>query len=496
MFASDSTMYPFVGLSLALVGTILIKAFFHKDNNLPNHRKKSIHHDDKLRARYSGGRTIFLLLALSSVTLWGGWQLWSILEDHYTSFKPFYILFGSLFVVQLIIAATQKAFELRRTHDLSAKYNTAVIIPVYNESENSLRECLQSLLDQTILPHEIHVVDDGSNHHYSKTKTWFLKKSKKLGIDASWEKQENAGKRHAHNCAISSIKRNDNSTIIITVDSDGVLDPHAIEEGLKPFVDIRVQSVAGVVLAKNAQTNLLSRITDLIFVSAQQLVDRSAMSQFGSVLVNSGGLAFYRYTTVRKAIENGYTTEQFFGRNIDFSDDSYLTLFALLDGKAVQQPSAIVFADMPVSFSHHLRQQLRWNRGSFIRSWWRLRHLTINSFGWVRQVVGLGIFFSMTIILIQLLVVMPLTQGVYPPAELLVVPLVFGLLQYSRYFSIRRSDMSIASQIGTYLLTPIAVVWSAIFLRFVRLYSFVTCLNTGWGTRQKVEILHHSDQQA
>ena len=470
MFAGDSIIYPIGGLAFVVVSAALIKLFFQKDNELPNHRIKKINRDGKLRANYASGRTAFLLIALIAVSLWGGWQIWSIVTDHYSSFKPFYILFGSLFTIQLILAATQKTFELRRDYDLSAKYNTAVIVPVYNESENSLRECLQSMFDQTVLPHEVHVVDDGSTQQYTKTKNWFLKEAKKVGIDASWEKQDNNGKRHAHSSALSSVKRDNDSTIIITVDSDGVLDPHAIEEGLKPFVDVRVQSVAGVVIAKNAQTNLLSRITDLIFVSAQQLVDRSAMSQFGSVLVNSGGLAFYRHSIVRKALANGYTEEEFFGREISFSDDSYLTLFALLDGKAVQQPSAIVFADMPVSFSHHLRQQLRWNRGSFIRSWWRLRHLAVNSFGWIRQVIGLGIFFSMTIILIQLLIIMPLVHRVYPPLEFLIVPLVFGLLQYSRYFSIRRSDMSTSSQVFTYLLTPLAVIWSSIFLRFVRLY--------------------------
>lgn len=168
----------------------------------------------------------------------------------------------------------------------------------------------------------------------------------------------NLGKRHTHDNAFNSIKTTAN-VIVVTVDSDGILDPRAIEEGLKPFIDPRVKSVAGIVIASNAQRNLLSRITDMIFVSGQQLIDRAVMSQFGNVLVNSGGLAFYRSSVIKVAKKHGYTTETFFGRPISFSDDSYLTLFSLLQGRAVQQQSSIVFADMPISLSHHIRQPLR-----------------------------------------------------------------------------------------------------------------------------------------
>ncbi|MFC2285945.1 MAG: hypothetical protein ACFNLH_10860, partial [Corynebacterium matruchotii] len=49
------------------------------------------------------------------------------------------------------------------------------------------------------------------------------------------------------------------------------------------------------------------------------------------------------------------------------------SLFALLHGRTVQQPSAFAFAWMPDRWSHHYRQQERWFRGSFIRGLWRIR---------------------------------------------------------------------------------------------------------------------------
>jgi hyaluronan synthase len=492
MFDADSGIYALIGILVVVVGSALIKIRFHKDKSITNYRHKKLEKDGPLQASFHNGRSVFLLLALVAALAWTTWQVWSISMGYAPELKIFYIIFGSLFIAQLLLASTARPFREKTVLDVNHRFKTAIIVPVYNESEGSLRDGLESFFYQTVLPDEIHIVDDGSKHTYARTKKWFLATAEKAGIVASWTRQVNTGKRHAHVKAIDNLKNREN-TIIITIDSDGVLDTHAIEEGLKPFHDPAVKSVAGIIIARNAQQNLLARITDLIFVSAQQLIDRAAMSQLGNVLVNSGGLAFYRWGVVKQAIDHGYTEELFFGRSIRFSDDSYLTLFALLGGKAVQQPSSIVFADMPVKFSHHYRQQLRWSRGSFIRSWWRLRHLTVSSPAYLRQIMGWTVFLSMTVVLIQLLIVIPLTRHIYPPVELLLIPLIFGYLQGSRYFTIRRSDMSLKSQSLTFLMAPLAVLWSAVVLRLIRWYAIMTCFETGWGTRQNIEITRNSD---
>lgn len=182
--------------------------------------------------------------------------------------------------------------------------------------------------------------------------------------------------------------------------------------------------------------------------------------------------------------------------NVLFSDDSYLTLFALLAGRTVQQPSAIVFADMPINLSHHVRQQLRWGRGSFIRSWWRLRFLPVGSVGYLRQLLGWMLFVSIIAVIAVLFVANPLTGKGFPPLATLLIPFAFGLLQASQYFRIKRSDMPARSQLLTFLLSPLATTWSALVLRGIRLYAILTCYKTGWGTRSQIEILQASDTPA
>jgi hyaluronan synthase len=491
---TELLIYPLLGIALAIVGAATIKLCFHRNKAVVNDLNNT--NKDRLTATYIRGRSVFLVLILITFLAWIAWQFSSIYRGYAPELRPLYIVFGLVALTQFLIAATIRPHRIKTSIETNDLFKTAIIVPVYNESEYSLRQGLESFFQQTHLPNEIHVVDDGSRHHYTKTQKWLRTEAKKYNVVSSWERLEtNKGKRHAHSKAIESITHKENM-IIITVDSDGILDSAAIDEGLKPFHDPQIKSVAGVVIAKNAQVNLLSRITDLIFVSNQQLIDRAAMSHFGNVLVNSGGLAFYRSDIVHQALEQGYTRELFFGRPVSFSDDSFLTLFALLQGKTVQQPSAIVFADMPIKLGHHFRQQIRWGRGSFIRSWWRLRHLPINSVGYIRQLLGWILFLALTITLIELLLVIPITQKVLPPIELVIIPIIFSYIQASRYFVIKRSDMSRLSQTFTYLLAPVAIVWSMIVLRIIRLYAIVTCLRTGWGTRRQVEILHPTDDHA
>src|SRR5690606_13830643 len=134
---------------------------------------------------------------------------------------------------------------------------------------------------------------------------------------------------------------------------------------LKPLAREDVQAVAGVVLAVNNRTTLLARFTDLWFVTSQ-LVDRSSLSAVGSVLVNSGPLAFYRAATVRRYLDT-YLTEGVAGRAGRWSDDSMLGLCAKRGGRPVQHPTSFVFTAMPERVGNHFRQHPRWIRGSTIR---------------------------------------------------------------------------------------------------------------------------------
>ncbi|MEU0584564.1 glycosyltransferase [Streptomyces sp. NPDC006132] len=358
--------------------------------------------------------------------------------------------------------------------------HVAVLLPVYNEDDGYLRLGLQSLLQQSRRPDSVHVVDDGSTTgDYAEVRAWWMRQARQAGIATTWQRTPNGGKRHAQAAGVGASPQAD---VYITVDSDSCLAPNAIEEILKPLARPRVQSVAGIVLATNHRTNLLTRITDLWFTTGQ-LTDRSALSAMGAVLVNSGPLAAYRAPVVRDNLDS-YLNETFMGRPVGFSDDSLLTLYALLRGRTVQQPSAVVFTALPEQASHFTRMYMRWMRGSTIRSIWRMRYLPLTGWAyWAHLLRWFQVALS-TAVLGWLLIIEPLRYGNTPPASFLVVPFLIGWAQALRYLGVIRSDERMRQRAVTWLLMPLAVIGAWTVLRVMRWYGAATCARTGWGTRQ------------
>lgn len=417
----------------------------------------------------------------------------------------------------LLLALQTVQYHVERAHRPTPRarrqldaLHVAVLLPVYNEDEGYLRLALQSMISQTRRPDSVHLVDDGStSSDYAEIRAWWEPAAHAAGIGTTWQRTANSGKRHAQ---AAGVRVSPGADIYITVDSDSCLDPRAVEEVLLPFARQRVQSVAGIVLATNhrgperpqfrrrrngkqqplrrrarqlaawRRAQLLCRVTDLWFVTGQ-LTDRSALSAMGSVLVNSGPLAAYRAAVVQDNLD-GYLSERFMGRPVMFSDDSLLTLYALLRGQAVQQPSAIVFTALPEKGGHFLRMYLRWMRGSTIRSIWRMRYLPVTRYAyWAHLLRWFQVALS-TAVLAWLLLVEPLRYGHTPPGSFLVVPFLIGWAQALRYLGVIRSDERIRSRCVTWLLMPLAVVAAWTVLRAMRWYGIATCARTGWGTRQ------------
>lgn len=403
----------------------------------------------------------------------------------------------------LFIAAQTILFLLERPRRLTArvhrqldKMHVAVLIPAFNEDDAYLRLGLESLLKQTRKPDSVHVVDDGSTDTtYDTVRGWWERAARAAGIRTTWQRVPNGGKRHAQ---AHGVRNSPEADVYVTVDSDSCLDKKALQQLLLPLANPKIMSSAGVVMATNNRGpqkptgrkallawplyKMMCRVTDLWLVTSQ-LVDRSSLSTIGAVMVNSGPLAAYRAEIVRDNLD-GYLSETFAGRPVNLSDDSLLTLYSLMRGKTVQQPTAFAFSAMPERYGHLQRMYLRWMRGSTIRSLWRLRYLPMNRLAyWVHLSRWFQVVLT-SIVLMWLLLVDPVRHGSYPSPLFLVVPFLIGWAQGTRYLVVRRSDESTASRVFTWALMPIAVIFSWTVLRWLRWYGAATCTNTGWGTRQ------------
>ena len=361
------------------------------------------------------------------------------------------------------------------------RLKVTIAVPVYNEDPVLLDRTIYSLFSQSRLPNRIVVVDDGSAVDYDEVELWWRANAGQV-VDLVWIRQENAGKKAAH---ARAFEEDTEADIFVTVDSDTALELNAIEEGLKPFADRRVQSVAGIELAWNHRANLLVRLKSVNTLVWQFITCSAQNVAGGNVLVNRGTFALYRGGLIRRTL-SAYTGETFFGRPVILGDDSMLTTFALGSGRAVQQVSAVCFSMYPETFSHTLRQWTRWMRGSTIRNFWRIRYLPVSSWGWWFTVLPTWWFFSFVAIV-------GVVVGDWRVAHTFVLTMlyigaVWAWVVASRMHAVRRTDQTWTDRLDAFLLVPLAMAWMTFVLRPLRLYGMATCLRQGWVTRSEVEV--------
>jgi hyaluronan synthase len=382
---------------------------------------------------------------------------------------------------QLLLAWFQRPFTV--TDAQRAKLNrlaVAAVVPCYNEDPAILDRTIYALFVQSRAPDWVIVVDDGSTADYTDVRArWQAHPS---ATEFIWIRQENQGKKHAQAAAFRAVP---NADIYATMDSDSALEQRAIEEGLKPFANREVTSVAGLEMAYNLRTNILTRAMGLRSL-AFQLFTMSAQSVAGgNVVINPGAFSLYRGWLIHRCLP-AYLEEKFFGIPVTLGDDTALSMFSLLHGRAVHQPTAVSMPVYPETLSHHLRQWTRWMRASTIRTLWRMRYLRIRSYAWWFVVYQQYAFFASAAVSLAVPFAWPATRNLVLASSLALVawPLAVAL----RLVTVSRSDQRWPTWLASTALLPFAALWYLLVLRQIRFYGMATCHRQGWVTRKKVEV--------
>jgi hyaluronan synthase len=384
-------------------------------------------------------------------------------------------------LTQLALAWLQRPFKVSGAQQAKLdRLAVAAVIPCYNEDPAILDRTIYSLFAQTRPLDWVIVVDDGSTENYAAIRArWAADRS---GTEFVWVRQDNQGKKHAQAAAFQTIPQAD---IYATMDSDSALERRAIEEGLKPFADREVVSVAGLEMAYNLTTNLLTRAMGMRSL-AFQLFTMSAQSVAGgNVVINPGAFSLYRGWLIHRILP-GYVGERFFGIPVTLGDDTALTLYALLHGRAVHQPTAVAMPVYPETLSHHLRQWTRWMRASTIRTLWRIRYLRPRSYAWWFVLYQQYAFFASVAVSLAVPFAWPATRNLIFASGIALIawPIAVAL----RLITVHRSDVRWSAWLASVALLPFAALWYLLVLRQIRFYGMATCHRQGWITRKKVEV--------
>ena len=353
-----------------------------------------------------------------------------------------------------------------------------VTVPVYNEDRAILDRCIWALVNQSRKPQRIDVVDDGSTTvDYSDVRAHW--EGEHQGVEVTWERQPNAGKRRAHCLTFKSDKLAD---IFVTVDSDTALVHNGLEEGLKPFADPAVQSVAGIELGYNAGYNFITQIQNALQQLAQVVIG-AAWSVTGDMYTNRGPFALYDADMVRELVPL-YWGEMLFGRQVILGDDSLLALAGSMRGRSVQQLSAFGLTMWPETVDHHIRQRVRWARGRAVRNFWRVKYYPLRSYLFWYTVMGIYGFIAGLQIAYEMAAGWPQDKRTVGAALLLMA--IWSWLSQVRALCIKRDGETWLDQAIMVFIRPVASLWSAVILnRLVRSWGSLTLFKQRWTTRQK-----------
>jgi len=239
--------------------------------------------------------------------------------------------------------------------------SVSVIIPALNEGPlvgQAIRSVAASRYPTDRL--EVIVVDDGSTDD-----TWYhiLAAARSVRDQVrvtTLRLPENRGKREAL-CAGFARARGD---VFVTVDSDSVLAPDALRNGVSPLVERpEVGCVAGCVRVLNPHESVITRFLKCTFSLSFRFV-RAYQDGFSGVFCTPGALSIYRADVVRQVVDE-WRTQQFLGLPATTGEDRAMTNLFLREGwLTAYQGNAVVQARMPATFAGMVRMFLRWARSN------------------------------------------------------------------------------------------------------------------------------------
>ena len=276
--------------------------------------------------------------------------------------------------------AAKKASKLPGIFDGHAVWNplVSIIVPCKNDPE-VVPQGVYSMIASTYKNIEIILVNDGSTDGLTgpamdEMAQEFPQKVRVIHL------AKNMGKRKATRAGILDGKARGDA--ILVVDSDCVLEEHAIELLVQSFdAEDRVGAVCGLGRSLNPNHSFLTKMQD-VWYDGQFSVAKGCESAFSNVTCLPGILSMYRREALMPCLDR-WADDIFLGVEFTFGDDRHLTSYVLggnqhyIDKslpiwKTLYSDRAVVFTENPTTFKKFVNQQVRWKK-----SWFRVFFFTL-----------------------------------------------------------------------------------------------------------------------
>ncbi len=216
-----------------------------------------------------------------------------------------------------------------------------VIVPAYNEAA-TLRETLESLKGQTVVPAEIIVVDDCSTDGTGEV-------GRALGVTVVRPPANTGSKAGAQTFALPRVR----TPLVMAIDADTTVAPDAVERLLAAFEDREVAAACGFVIPRRVRS-LWERGRYIEYLFAFTFY-KQVQDYYGKPLISSGCFSMYRTEVLRRL--GGWS-------NRTLAEDMDLTWSLYRAGHRVRfVPEAVCYPLEPRTFDFLARQLRRWSHG-------------------------------------------------------------------------------------------------------------------------------------
>lgn len=344
----------------------------------------------------------------------------------------------------------------------------AVVIPMFNEGSR-IAHTIESLL-QLDYPAEklsIVVVDDcstdGSHRHArdaaaGRSQVTVLRNA------------TNLGKRLSINRAV----RRTDAEIVVSVDSDVVVNRDAIRQLVARFVSPRIAAVGGRVHILNANQNWLTKMQTIKYFFGYEYL-KNLERACRSVMCLSGCLTAYRRSVLIE-LEPILETRNVLGVPIKYGEDRFLTRQIVKAGwQTFCTLDAVCYTVAPHTLSNYFSQQLRWRRSNLVD------YIAALSHGWRLHPLVAIHYFSMfgTLLAYPVLVAQSILTGSFWSLNLQGMA---ALAAFGAVYAWETRDHAPHTRVAPLWFLPMAILMPVTYLVLTPLALF-TLDSSSWETR-------------
>jgi biofilm PGA synthesis N-glycosyltransferase PgaC len=229
-----------------------------------------------------------------------------------------------------------------------------VLIPAYNE-EGFIGETLESLMDQTVCPKNIIVIDDCSTDRTTEI-------AKSFGVTVTRTRANTGSKANALNYGMIIV----DTKYTVTIDADMRLESKALEEMFNLMNSNEDISLASSFILPKQIHNIWERSRFVEYMLSFSLL-KKVQDLYNMIVISTGSFAMYRTEDLKLA--GGWS-------NRTKAEDMDLTWTFHEEGKKIAlNQDAFCYASEPGSFNLWRKQVTRWNVGYFEVVSFHMAHL-------------------------------------------------------------------------------------------------------------------------